>query len=32
MNHHAERPNGQVPDNGDDIVAQALSMLNRRTA
>ena len=25
-------PNGQVPDNGDDIVAQALSMLNKRTA
>ena len=25
-------PNGQVPHNGDDIVAQALSMLNKRTA
>ena len=25
-------PNGQVPDNQDDIVAQALSMLNKRTA
>ena len=24
-------PNGQVPHNGDDIVAQALSMLNKRT-
>jgi uncharacterized protein YidB (DUF937 family) len=25
-------PSGQVPDDGDDIVAQALAMLNKRTA
>lgn len=25
-------PNGQVPDDGNDIVAQALAMLNKRTA